>query len=109
MPPLKSTDVIQAPNGHAYRHVAAPGLSWDQARRPPPPGRPIRGIRGTLATIDDKAEFDFPMTKGLSRHHRHRRHPIWAGGKPQPGQWRWVTGPDGAADGGKGQLFWKGL
>jgi hypothetical protein len=24
------------------------------------------------------------------------------------GEWRWVAGPDGAEDGGKGRLFWRG-
>jgi hypothetical protein len=30
------------------------------------------------------------------------------GRKTAPDQWRWVTGPDAVADGGKGKLFWIG-
>ena len=29
---LPTSAVIEAPDGHAYRYVAAPGISWDQAR-----------------------------------------------------------------------------
>jgi hypothetical protein len=30
------------------------------------------------------------------------------GRQTAPGEWRWVTGPDGKADTGKGTLFWRG-
>jgi hypothetical protein len=30
------------------------------------------------------------------------------GRQTAPGEWRWVTGPDAAADNGKGVLFWTG-
>ena len=105
-PPLKSTDVIQAPSGHAYRYVAAPGLTWDQARR-----RAARltyqGHLGYLATIEDKGEFDFIMTKVFPD--ITATDVTYLGGRQTaPGEWRWVTGPDAKADGGKGELFWKG-
>ena len=30
------------------------------------------------------------------------------GRQTAPGEWRWVTGPEGKANGGKGTLFWRG-
>jgi hypothetical protein len=89
-PPLKSTDVIQAPNGHAYRYVAAPNLTWDQARK-----RAARltyqGHLGYLATIDDKAEFDSVMTRVFPDNTA--TDVTYLGGRQTaPNEWRWVTG-----------------
>ena len=105
-PALKSTDVIQAPNGHAYRYVAAPKITWEQARRRA--GRlTYQGHLGYLATIDDRAEFDFLMTKVFPD--TAETDVTYLGGRQTaPNEWRWVTGPDAKADGGKGVLFWKG-
>jgi hypothetical protein len=105
-PALQTTDVVQAPGGHAYRYVAAPNLTWEQARAGAA-RLSFQGHPGYLATIDDRNEFDFVMAKVF---------PVitdtdvtYLGGRQTaPNEWRWVTGDDAAADGGKGELFWKG-
>jgi hypothetical protein len=103
-PVLKSGDVVLAPSGHAYRYVAAPNVSWDRARAAAEKMR-FRGKRGYLATVDDAAEFEFVMTRVFVND----TDVTYLGGRQTaPGEWRWVTGPDAAADGGKGTLFWSG-
>jgi hypothetical protein len=102
---LDSTDVIEGPNGRAYRYVAAPNLSWDEARAAAA-HQTWRGHQGYLATIDDAAEYQFVVD-----HLFPRTYPdvTYLGGRQTaPGEWRWVTGPAGRADGGRGMLFWRG-
>jgi len=59
------------------------------------------GLRGYLATITSQVENDFikGKTKGVG----------WIGASDAAveGDWRWVTGPEGLEDGGKGLLFWR--
>jgi hypothetical protein len=105
-PVLGSGSIVVAPSGHAYRYVAAPDITWAAAR-----DRAARltwnGHRGYLATIDDPAEHRF-ITDTVFR----KEYPdvTYLGGRQAaPGEWRWVTGPDAAADGGKGKLFWTGF
>jgi hypothetical protein len=102
---LGSSEIIEAPNGHAYRYIAAPDISWREARSAAE-RQSWKGHRGYLATIDDAAEYQFVVD---------RLFPItypdvtYLGGRQTaPGEWRWVTGPDGKADDGKGALFWRG-
>jgi len=103
-PALNSSDVVQAPNGHAYQYVAAPNIAWDVARAEAT-RRTFNGRHGYLATLDDRAEFDFVMQKVFPDD----TDVTYVGGRQTaPGEWRWVTGPDAAADGGKGLLFWQG-
>lgn len=104
-PTLQSTDVVAAPTGHAYRFVAAPGLTWDQARAAAEK-RTYRGRRGYLATLDDQAEFQFVLQKVFSGSYVDVTY--LGGRQTAPHEWRWVTGPDAAADGGRGALFWTG-
>jgi hypothetical protein len=107
VPDLPSTAVVQAPGGHhAYRYVAAPNLTWAQAQ-----AKSARltwqGHRGYLATIDNEAEFKFVMAKVFPDE---VTNVTYLGGRQTaPGEWRWVTGPDAAADGGEGLLFWTGF
>jgi hypothetical protein len=104
-PSLASSMVIQAPTGHAYQYIAAPNLSWDKARAEAAK-RSFKGRHGYLATIDSKDEFDFVMQKVFPGEDTDVTY--LGGRQTAPGQWRWVTGPDAAADGGKGTLFWTG-
>ena len=102
----RNSSVIAASASHAYQYIAAPDIGWDAAARRRPPSVLAGASR-------------------LSGHHRQRRRiPVhrgqhvfpdaypdvtYLGGRQTaPGEWRWVTGPDGAADGGKGLLFWRG-
>jgi hypothetical protein len=106
-PPLQTSDVVKAPSGHAYKYVLAPNITW-AAARDAAAKYAFEGHAGYLATIADKAEFDFIMTRvfpaGVTTD------TTFTGGRQTaPGEWRWVTGPDGAADGGKGTLFWTGF
>ena len=102
-----NSPIVQAPNGHAYQFVVAPGLSWDAARAAAEKrfwkswGHP-----GYLATIDDATEYQFIMDRLFS--HGYPDVTYLGGRQTAPGEWRWVTGPDGAAEGGKGTLFWTG-
>jgi hypothetical protein len=104
-PAMKTSAVAVAPDGHAYQYVAAPNLGWDAAHRAAA-RRSWRGHQGYLATIETAQEYRFITDK------------LFAGPPPDvtylggrqtaPGEWRWVTGPSAAIDGGKGRLFWRG-
>lgn len=103
-PAAPSSPVVRAPDGHAYQYVAAANLSWDRARAAAARMR-WQGHRGYLATINSAAEFAFVMKKVFAE----ETDVTYLGGRQTaPGEWRWVTGPDSAADGGKGLLFWTG-
>ena len=101
----KPAPVVQASATHAYQYIAASGVSWTVARAQAT-HLSWNGHPGYLATIDSEAEYQFLLDH------------VFSGGYPDvtylggrqtaPGEWRWVTGPDGAADGGKGLLFWSG-
>jgi len=102
---MDSSAVIEAGNGHAYQFIAAPNISWDQARadaaKLSSQGRP-----GYLATIDSAAEYQLVLDRLFSKTYPDVTY--LGGRQTAPGEWRWVTGPDAAADGGKGKLFWQG-
>ncbi len=101
---VPSSRVVEAPDGHAYQYFAAPNISWDKARAAAE-RHSWQGHKGYLATIDSAAEFQFVL---------HNVFPddtdvTYLGGRQTGrGEWRWVTGPDGHADDGKGTLFWTG-
>lgn len=103
--PHGSTSIVTAPGGHAYQFVAAPGLSWSAAEAAAE-RQTWQGRRGYLATIDSAVEFQFILNRVVSRDFPDV---TYVGGRQvAPGEWRWVTGPDGKADGGRGRLFWRG-
>jgi hypothetical protein len=104
-PALQSSDdVVLAPSGHAYRYIAAPNITWEAARAAAAK-LSFQGKPGYLATVDDPAEFDFVLTRVFAGD----TDVTYLGGRQTaPGEWRWVTGPDAAADDGKGTLFWTG-
>jgi hypothetical protein len=105
-PVLGSGSVIAAPTGHAYQYVAAPDLTWAAARAAAA-RRSWNGHRGYLATIDDGEEYRFITAKVFRKEYPDVTY--LGGRQAAPGEWRWVTGPDAAADGGKGKLFWTGF
>jgi hypothetical protein len=103
-PAVPSSRVVEAPDGHAYQYVAAPNLSWDKARAAAE-RHSWQGHKGYLATIDSAAEFQFVLQNVFPDD----TDVTYLGGRQTSrGEWRWVTGPDGKADSGKGTLFWRG-
>ena len=103
-PAVPSTRVVEAPDGHAYQYFAAANASWDKAKAAAE-RHSWQGHKGYLATIDSAAEFAFVMKNVFPED----TDVTYLGGKQTaPGEWRWVTGPDARADGGKGLLFWTG-
>jgi hypothetical protein len=105
-PALQSSDVVKAPTGHAYKYVVAPNITW-AAARDAAAKYVFEGHAGYLATIGDQTEFDFIMTKVFPN--GADTDTTFVGGRQTArGEWRWVTGPEAAADGGKGTLFWSG-
>ena len=102
---LSSTAVVVAPTGHAYQYIAAPDLSWEAARAAAEKLN-WQGHRGYLATIGDESEYRFILNRVVS--HAFPDVTYVGGRQVSPGAWRWVTGPEAAADGGKGKLFWNG-
>ena len=106
MPPSKSdSEVIAAPTGHAYQFIAAPGITWDKARSDAA-ALSWQGHAGYLATIEDASEYQFIVDHLFP--HTYPDVTYLGGRQTAPGEWRWVTGPSSAADGGKGLLFWRG-
>ena len=104
-PAMDTTPVIPVAENHAYQFVAAQDMGWEDARIAAA-RLSWRGHSGYLATIENAAEYQLVLDRVFSR-----RYPdvTYLGGRQTaPGEWRWVTGPDGAADGGKGKLFWRG-
>ena len=104
-PAMQTGPIVAASGNHAYQYVAAPGLDWDTARAAAAK-LSWQGHRGYLATVDDADEYQFIMERVFA--HGYPDVTYLGGRHTARGEWRWVTGPDGAADGGKGLLFWNG-
>jgi hypothetical protein len=104
-PIMKSSRVIVTPNGHAYQYIAAPNQTW-QAARVGASKLSFRGQRGYLATIDNETEYRLIINTVFQKEYPDVTY--LGGRQTSPGEWRWVTGPDASADGGKGKLFWTG-
>ena len=104
-PAMDTSPVIESANGHAYQFVAAPNIRWDQARAAAAQ-HSWHGHQGYLATIHDAGEYQFILDRLFA--HAYPDVTYLGGHQTAPGEWRWVTGPDGLADGGKGKLFWRG-
>ena len=104
-PAINNSAVFEAGNGHAYQFIAAPNTGWDQARAAAAK-LSWRKRPGYLATIDSAAEYQFVLDHLFSKTYPDVTY--LGGRQTAPGEWRWVTGPDGRADGGKGKLFWRG-
>eukprot|EP00759_Apiculatamorpha_spiralis_P009221 PhF_6_TR15958/c0_g1_i1/m.24870 len=81
---------------HYYVHFKSE-LSWTQARDACTKTS-FQGLQGYLATATDKLEVDFiESVTGSSDY--------WLGGQYDDVTWRWVTGPEGAADKGRGNTL----
>ena len=99
---LEDADYLPA-TGHFYRFIDKIGFKWTDAEAEAKSDAMMYfGLRGYLATITSQSENDFIKlkTKGVG----------WIGASDAgvEGDWRWVTGPEGSEDNGKGRLFWKG-
>jgi hypothetical protein len=105
VPVMETSPIVEASPSHAYQYIAAPNLSWDAARTAAA-NLSWRGHPGYLATIDDADEYQFILDRVFF--HGYPDVTYLGGRQTAPGRWRWVTGPDAAADGGKGRLFWSG-
>jgi len=104
-PAMETTPVIPVAQDHAYQFVALQDASWNDARIAASK-RSWRGHAGYLATITTAAEYQLILDRVFSNGYPDV---TYLGGRQSaPGEWRWVTGPDGAVDGGKGRLFWRG-
>jgi hypothetical protein len=104
-PVLETSQIVEAPTGHAYQYIAASDSTW-QADREAAAKLSWHGHPGYLATIDDATEYQFVMDRLFP--HAYPDVTYLGGRQTAPGEWRWVMGPDGAQDGGKGRLFWRG-
>jgi hypothetical protein len=104
-PAMKTTPVIAVSPGHAYQFVALQDASWNDARIAASK-LSWRGHAGYLATIENDAEYRMILDRVF--HYGYPDVTYLGGRQTAPGEWRWVTGPDGASDGGKGKLFWRG-
>lgn len=100
-----STQVIERLGGHAYQYIAAPNITWDAARAAAE-NMSHKGQAGYRRPITDEAEFRFVMEKLLPADNDVT---LLGGRQTAPNEWRWVTGPEAAMDGGKGRLFWTGM
>ena len=104
-PAIETSPVISVSQEHAYKFVAMQDASWEEARNAAAK-LSWRGHPGYLATIGDAAELGVILDRVF--HYGYPDVTYLGGRQAAPGEWRWVTGPDGAADGGKGTLFWRG-
>lgn len=104
-PAMPSSAVIPVAPDHAYQFVALQDASWNDARIAAAK-RSWHGHPGYLATIASAGEYQMILERVFS--HGYPDVTYLGGRQTAPGEWRWTTGPDGAADGGKGRLFWRG-
>ena len=102
---LHTSDIVVAPDGHAFRYVAAPNISWNAARDAAARFT-WKGHQGYLATIDDAVEYQFVVDRLFPTAYPDVTY--LGGRQTAPGEWRWVTGPEAKAHGGRGTLFWRG-
>ncbi len=88
--------------GHYYQYIPNIGITWTNAKTAAE-ALNYYGLKGYLATImaADEAQISGEQAQGAG----------WIGGSDSvtEGEWRWVTGPEGLANGGLGIVFWNGL
>ncbi len=88
-------------NGHYYEYVPSLGITWTNAKAAAAL-KTFYGMQGYLATLTaaDEAQLAGKQAPGTG----------WIGGTDESaeGVWKWVTGPEGLANGGTGVIFWNG-
>ena len=88
-------------NGHYYEYVPLLGVTWTTARALAET-YVYRGLQGYLVTLTaaDEQQLAGIQAPGAG----------WIGATDEAveGDWRWVTGPEGLANGGTGTPFWNG-
>lgn len=88
--------------GHFYQFVPNIGITWTEAKTAAEKST-YYGLQGYLATISapDEAKLSGEQASGAG----------WIGGSDAETEnvWKWVTGPEGLANDGKGTIFWNGL
>ncbi|MEM1328611.1 MAG: BspA family leucine-rich repeat surface protein [Bacteroidota bacterium] len=104
-------------NGHFYEVVGQESgstkFSWTEARDSAE-NKILAGLPGYLATITSQEENEFIVSLLTGKIDK-----VWIGasdnggvatfgGSATEGDWRWVTGPEGQANGGTGTPFWLG-
>ena len=101
--------------GHYYEYVtSSTSLTWAEAEAAART-RTLYGRQGYLATITSKAENDFIAEKtpslgwiGARDINRNLADGSFVTVGLSEGDWRWVAGPEGTEDGGKGKKFYSG-
>ncbi len=87
--------------GHYYEFVSSIGITWTAAKTAAE-ALNYYGLKGYLATISslEEVRISGEQAKGAG----------WIGGSDAAteGVWKWVTGPEGLANGGTGTTFWNG-
>ena len=91
-------------NGHFYEYIPSIGITWTAAKAlAEAPASNYYGLQGYLATLTaaDETQLAGAQAPGAG----------WIGGSDAQteGAWKWVTGPEGLANGGTGTPFWNGL
>ena len=88
-------------NGHFYEFIPSLDITWTEAKALAAT-KFYYGLQGYLATLTaaDEAQLAGAQAPGAG----------WIGGNDAAteGVWRWVTGPEGLANGGAGTIFWNG-
>ena len=87
--------------GHYYQYVQNIGIKWTDAKAAAEVSN-YYGLKGYLATLMslEEAKLSGEQASGAG----------WIGGSDAAteGVWKWVTGPEGLANGGTGITFWNG-
>lgn len=93
---------LNTANGHYYEYVSSVA-DWQSAANAAD-SRTKYGMTGYLATITSASENDFIKDKVDASN-------VWIGASDAgvEGTWKWVTGPEGAANSGAGTQFWQGV
>ena len=88
--------------GHFYQFFPQAGISWDAADAASQ-NQELFGLKGYLTTITTSSENKFILDRVSGT--------AWIGAsdREQEGVWRWVTGPEGLEDLGRGRLLNQGF